>query len=54
MLGESGIILEAFKLEDIDIFQKKIFHAGWVIWSINNTTQKKKNDFQPEIKIFAL
>ena len=54
MHGGSGIILEALKLEEIDIFQNFFFHAGWVIWSINNTTQKKKKDFSPEIIIHAL
>ena len=45
--GEFGIILGALKWEEIDIFRKIFFHAGYVILSINNTTQKKK-DFPPD------
>ena len=41
MHGESGIVSEALKLEEIDIFQIFHFHAGWVILSIKNTIQKK-------------
>ena len=47
---ESGTILEALKLEEIDIFLI-FFHTGWVIWSINNTI---KTDFSPEIIAHAL
>ena len=45
MLGKSGIILEPLKLEEIYIFQNLFFHAGWVIWSINNNKKEKKRFF---------
>ena len=42
MHGESGIILEPLKLEEIYIFQNLFFHAVLVIWSINNNIKEKK------------
>ena len=56
MHGGSGIILEALKLKEINIFQ--IFQKKFLLQlfdpCINNTAKKKKIYFLPEIKIFAV
>ena len=45
MHGDSGIILEALNLEDIDIFQNFHLHAGLVIRSIKTQHKRKKMIF---------